>query len=464
MYLARFEVGTDELVQAAAAIEPGGARNGHSSARWDLIAGQLAAAARIPGATVAHRISLDARRRLRQMVAITANATYERDVRAVLGRLTRLERMRGAAVSLPPAAAQRDAWMEDLGALRLRATPEGFSVAGVPVACAFRVADVLDVLLTDACIAGHAVAYQVHVRGIDVPPDAVRAARKNMLALRDMPGVPAALVEWQDGLARALGYASALCEEYLVTDDPESARSIEQLLADRFHARYAPLGFPAPELRFERNAYPDALTIGVHSHDLDPLAPVSLCSVAESAEGRDRLLGWRPAPQLERLIAMPLVDDGSDADEAMPAVHASLPTPDEGGEGGAFVSYKRQDIGRVAPLIRLLQERRVPVWYDRGIPGGAEWDEVIEEQLSRARFVLVCTSQAAIESKYVRREVKFADALNVPILPVLLEDVAFAHGMGMLLTQYQMLDTRHADFAERLRIAVARVAAGVHAV
>jgi hypothetical protein len=99
----------------------------------------------------------------------------------------------------------------------------------------------------------------------------------------------------------------------------------------------------------------------------------------------------------------------------------------------------------------------VPVWYDRGIPGGAEWDDVIEQQLSRSRVVLVCASQAAIASKYVRREVKFADALDVPILPVLLEDIVPVHGMAMLLAQYQMLDSRAADFPVRLRSSLAHL-------
>lgn len=103
----------------------------------------------------------------------------------------------------------------------------------------------------------------------------------------------------------------------------------------------------------------------------------------------------------------------------------------------------------------MLQALGVPVWYDRGIPGGSEWDEVIEEHLTRARCVLVCASQAAIDSKWVRREVMFADALDIPILPVLLEDVVFRHGLGPLFTQYQRLDARATDFAQALRVAVA---------
>jgi hypothetical protein len=103
----------------------------------------------------------------------------------------------------------------------------------------------------------------------------------------------------------------------------------------------------------------------------------------------------------------------------------------------------------------LLQEFGVPVWYDRGIPGGAEWDDEIEARLRHAPLVVVCASQAALGSKWVRREVKYADSLDVPILPVLLEAVRPTNGgLQIIFSQYQALDTRAGDFADRLRAAI----------
>jgi hypothetical protein len=68
--------------------------------------------------------------------------------------------------------------------------------------------------------------------------------------------------------------------------------------------------------------------------------------------------------------------------------------------------------------------------------------------------VLLFVSSGAIESKYVRREVKYADALDIPLLSVLLEETPLGHGLGMLVTQYQMLDVQAPDFAKRMRTAV----------
>ena len=48
--------------------------------------------------------------------------------------------------------------------------------------------------------------------------------------------------------------------------------------------------------------------------------------------------------------------------------------------------------------------------------------------------------------------------MDVPLLPVLIEDVTMRHGMGMLLAQYQMLDCRADNFADALRAAVERLA------
>ena len=60
-------------------------------------------------------------------------------------------------------------------------------------------------------------------------------------------------------------------------------------------------------------------------------------------------------------------------------------------------------------------------------------------------------SNIAVKSKYVRREVKFADRLDKPLLSVLLEPVELIQGMDMLLTQFQMIDATQKDFFEILQ-------------
>lgn len=124
------------------------------------------------------------------------------------------------------------------------------------------------------------------------------------------------------------------------------------------------------------------------------------------------------------------------------------------GPGFAFVSYKREDFARVEPHLRTLGRIDCPFWYDTGIPGGAEWAATIEARIRSCGFLLVFLTREAVASKHVRREVKFADKLDKPIVPVLLEPVDLGGGLDMLLSQYQMLDSRDHDFEERLRAAV----------
>ena len=62
-------------------------------------------------------------------------------------------------------------------------------------------------------------------------------------------------------------------------------------------------------------------------------------------------------------------------------------------------------------------------------------------------------SQAAVDSKYVRRELLLADCLNKPILSLQLEHSDLRHGMALLLSQFQMVDIAAADLEQHLRLA-----------
>lgn len=456
MYLARFGADGGDWVQAVVAVESAPPPDARGAVFWDEIGRRLSAAVRIPRTTVARRVSLDGQGRLRQIMAVTAPAEEEGSVRRVTAGLMRLERLAGGSLAVAQGPGERDAWIADLGRLRFCSTAEGFSVRGVPLVCDFRIAAALDDLLVDARAGGFALAYQVHVRAAEADLEFLRAARRNVLALQELPGAPSSLVELQERLARAFGHAAAYCEEYLAVDAPEPARSASALLADWFRARYGAFGFPAPPMRFVEGAYDEPLLTAVHSHDLAPLSPADLCGAAADAAERDRLLGWRPSASVLRVLA-PVQPEASGTGAQESVAHGAAPVdPWPAGRPFAFVSYTREDLPRVTPILKMLREAGMPVWYDHGIPGGAEWDEVIEDRLANASFVVLCASRAAVESRYVRREVKFADALKVPLLCVLLEDdVPLVHGLRMLLAQYQMLHAGSPDFASRLRQAVA---------
>lgn len=111
-----------------------------------------------------------------------------------------------------------------------------------------------------------------------------------------------------------------------------------------------------------------------------------------------------------------------------------------------FVSYKREDLPRITPIIQFLGGARYALWIDKKIPGGVEWDTYIESTIKKSSLVLLFLSHTAVASKHVRREVKFADRLDKPLLTVLLEPVDLGQGLDMLLTQFQMIDATRDDF------------------
>lgn len=178
-----------------------------------------------------------------------------------------------------------------------------------------------------------------------------------------------------------------------------------------------------------------------------------MCAGALSVDERNQLLDWHPSQELQSLLNVRSVI----ADDVAPAPPGNRVKTYADEPYYAFASYKRQDLARIAPIMQLVRDLGVPVWYDIEIPGGSEWDEVIEDRIAKSSFVIAFTSNAAIESKYVRREIKFADAIGLPVLGVLIENVELKHGLKMMMTQYQMLDAHARDFNTRLKQAVQRL-------
>jgi formylglycine-generating enzyme required for sulfatase activity len=87
-----------------------------------------------------------------------------------------------------------------------------------------------------------------------------------------------------------------------------------------------------------------------------------------------------------------------------------------------FLSYASADRPRVAPLVEALRERGWSVWWDRTIPPGKTWDQVIESALADARCVVVLWSRRSIESHWVLTEAEEARNRRI-LVPALLEDV-----------------------------------------
>ena len=85
-----------------------------------------------------------------------------------------------------------------------------------------------------------------------------------------------------------------------------------------------------------------------------------------------------------------------------------------------FISYAKKDREKVEPIANALTKQGWSVFWDRTIPGGKTWDEVIEEELDAARCVVVVWSKISIKSRWVRAEAEEGLHRNI-LVPVSIE-------------------------------------------
>ena len=135
-------------------------------------------------------------------------------------------------------------------------------------------------------------------------------------------------------------------------------------------------------------------------------------------------------------------------------VRTGLPPSYSGPSDYIFISYKREDTARLSGILHQIVEWGHNIWYDKGIPGGAVWDSAIESHLKDCKLLILFISRAAVNSKNVRKEVKYADSLGKPLIAVRLEEAELKDGLALLLGIYQMIDGMADDCLEQLRSAI----------
>ncbi|MCP3962428.1 MAG: toll/interleukin-1 receptor domain-containing protein [bacterium] len=90
--------------------------------------------------------------------------------------------------------------------------------------------------------------------------------------------------------------------------------------------------------------------------------------------------------------------------------------------GHIAVSYAREDSDLVEELVGSLDGHLdglgIQVWFDREIPIGSKWEEVLAKRFEGATAILVVMTPSSRQSEWVEREVKMALGKEVAIIPI----------------------------------------------
>ena len=87
-----------------------------------------------------------------------------------------------------------------------------------------------------------------------------------------------------------------------------------------------------------------------------------------------------------------------------------------------FISYASDDLPRVEPLAKALEEQGWSVWWDRKITPGKTFSQVIEEAINAAKCVIVLWSNKSVNSDWVQNEAAEGAGRKI-LVPALIDEV-----------------------------------------
>ncbi|KRE25489.1 hypothetical protein ASG82_18180 [Mycobacterium sp. Soil538] len=84
----------------------------------------------------------------------------------------------------------------------------------------------------------------------------------------------------------------------------------------------------------------------------------------------------------------------------------------------AFISYSSRDRALVEGLLSALRRAHLPVWLDEELGGGESWWREILAQIRGCEVFIVALSKNLLDSKACQAELRYAQSLGKPVLPV----------------------------------------------
>jgi len=96
-----------------------------------------------------------------------------------------------------------------------------------------------------------------------------------------------------------------------------------------------------------------------------------------------------------------------------------------------FISYKKEDAGRVVRIVEALRADGFSVWWDHGIAPGAQWDRTIQHQLDVAKVVIAVWSIQSRDAPWVKEESAVGKNRGM-LVPIRIDDVEPPLGFSLI--------------------------------
>jgi hypothetical protein len=119
-----------------------------------------------------------------------------------------------------------------------------------------------------------------------------------------------------------------------------------------------------------------------------------------------------------------------------------------------FVSYSRQDVSHVDPLVEQIERLGFGVWIDRDSSGSQRYAAQIVRAIRTSKMVALMCSQHAFASDHVIREVYVAGDFKKPFLAFMLDVTEFPDELLYFVSGYPRVSVTNID-QHKLRSAIA---------
>ena len=458
MYLARFESSGTTYVEVGIRINLFHINDTSLLKKWIKKYNEfLSTLVSIDYYLITFQISLQKKNSANIDIFILVDGYNEKFIRRICAGFSFLEEIIPNSIEFPSSRSLFDTWKNSLPKYCYHVESIPQNVEKLFVTTGFAVRDVLDLLLSKATNIDLGIAYKAIIQPFLVKPEHLKKIKKNFARIEDLKHVPQTLIEHQKMICENFEHATAIFDEFIcVSSDEELNWSISEIQR-YFELKLSSLGFSPPnfnlvsEQELEETIYFDQR----NDHDISFTRRVYDSFL--NSESKLTFINWIPNNQskfhLPELVSR--IDDANLVRENCKNLTVSVDTHVVD-DNFVFISYQRDDIEFAVEIINRIKEWGISAWYDQFIPAGTEWDTIIEQKLEKSSLLILILTPNAVKSKFVRREVKFADALGKPILAILSQETKLNYGLSMLFNQYQIIDGRKKEFPPKLKQAISR--------